>query len=665
MRKSMSENYFSKLTLKIVLPLLLLLPLTLVKAQGFTEVPTGIQGFVLSSVSWIDFDQDGKLDISVSGRDSTSQIGFPNRSRLYRNTGTGFVEVLVPFQPLSKPATRWLDVDHDGDLDFIMMGADSLGSPQSRLYLNAAGIFSLSPFAVVGAHNPLLCTGDIDNDGQPDFLGAGFDPNFVAFAGLYWNSDGQFSNSNQALTGLALGNAAFLDIDNDADLDYVFAGEDENAIETSGINLNQNGNLVNSTWTTPIVGRGSISVGDFDADGDQDLAIGGASGGSAYSEILRNNGGIFAEHNAGLLDLEGKVAWGDLNNDGDLELLQTGFDGTTNVTKIYDNASGVFTDVGVVLPGIVGQGVLGDYDNDGDLDLLLVGQLFQSNSIFKLYRNDFATIVNTPPAAPSGLSYTFNADSSITFQWQAPSGDQTPSAGLSYSLNIGTTPGGSEIVSAPADLITGYRRVVEYGQVVTTTWTLKNVSCANDYYFRVQAVDGGYMGSAFSAPLHVIISPTASVAQGGNTLTAVVAGPAATSYEWTDASGVPIPGATSSSYTITNTVFVGLIVTSGQCTDTVPPANRLFIGTENPHSVSNVKVWPNPSSTVIRVRVDNPGATESIAIYDMQGRLMRIVESGFDAETNISVEGLSTGLYLLKLTLQDGRGIATATFRKD
>ena len=65
------------------------------------------------------------------------------------------------------------------------------------------------------------------------------------------------------------------------------------------------------------------------------------------------------------------------------------------------------------------------------------------------------------------------------------------------------------------------------------------------------------------------------------------------------------------------------------------------------------------------MRVDNPGATESLALFDMQGRLMRNITSGFGTDTAISVEGLTPGLYLVKLTLTNGRGIATATFRKD
>jgi hypothetical protein len=49
----------------------------------------------------------------------------------------------------------------------------------------------------------------------------------------------------------------------------------------------------------------------------------------------------------------------------------------------------------------------------------------------------------------------------------------------------------------------------------------------------------------------------------------------------------------------------------------------------------------------------------------MQGRLMRSVSTGIATETTLPVEDLVSGLYIVKLSLSSGRGIATATFRKD
>jgi hypothetical protein len=69
------------------------------------------------------------------------------------------------------------------------------------------------------------------------------------------------------------------------------------------------------------------------------------------------------------------VAWGDYDNDGDLDLAVCG----QRNSKIYkNNGYGIFTDIAAVLPktAITGAFVWGDYDNDGDLDFAIDGADF-------------------------------------------------------------------------------------------------------------------------------------------------------------------------------------------------------------------------------------------------------------------------------------------------
>ncbi len=138
----------------------------------------------------------------------------------------------------------------------------------------------------------------------------------------------------------------------------------------------------------------------------------------------------------------------------------------------------------------------GDYDNDGDLDLALVRSLGTST----IYRNDGA-IFNTAPAAPTGLgaTYTGAGPYDVTFSWADSTGDETPAAGLSYSLRVGTTSGGNEVFSGMADVTTGWRRVTARGAaqpgLSVNEWTL--TLPADTYYWSVQAVDTAFAGSAW------------------------------------------------------------------------------------------------------------------------------------------------------------------------
>ena len=70
--------------------------------------------------------------------------------------------------------------------------------------------------------------------------------------------------------------------------------------------------------------------------------------------------------------LYSSVAWGDYNNDGNLDLAVCG----QSSSKIYkNNGNGTFTDIGAVLPATATFGAFawGDYDNDGKLDFAISG----------------------------------------------------------------------------------------------------------------------------------------------------------------------------------------------------------------------------------------------------------------------------------------------------
>ncbi|MCD4690436.1 hypothetical protein K8S17_03150, partial [bacterium] len=131
----------------------------------------------------------------------------------------------------------------------------------------------------------------------------------------------------------------------------------------------------------------------------------------------------------------------------------------------------LFTDIVAGLPGVRhSSAAWGDCDNDGDLDILLTGDT-GSGYISRVYENDEDS-VNTPPAAPSNLSFDL-AGNVGAFSWGAATDSETPTAGLTYNLRIGTTPGGDEISSGMADGATGYRRVPQLGNMShNTTWAI-------------------------------------------------------------------------------------------------------------------------------------------------------------------------------------------------
>ena len=81
----------------------------------FTDVAhaQGISGHGhMVGASWGDFDNDSLVDVFVSGYHDNE----PD-NRLYRNTGKGFVNAVIPVMNASDHGVQWADFDQDGDLD--------------------------------------------------------------------------------------------------------------------------------------------------------------------------------------------------------------------------------------------------------------------------------------------------------------------------------------------------------------------------------------------------------------------------------------------------------------------------------------------------------------------------------------------------------------------
>ena len=150
----------------------------------------------------------------------------------------------------------------------------------------------------------------------------------------------------------------------------------------------------------------TIDWGDFDNDGDLDLAVGNKGSFFCLNYLFVNDGsGNFVggqEFGIGM-SVTTDVEWGDCDNDGYLDLAVANY-GESN--KIYTNdQAGGFNEM--LLPGSdhTLDLVWGDYDNDGDLDLAESNDLGEQNY---LYVNDAGSFTKNPE---------FGIDTSTTLAW--------------------------------------------------------------------------------------------------------------------------------------------------------------------------------------------------------------------------------------------------------
>ena len=134
---------------------------------------------------------------------------------------------------------------------------------------------------------------------------------------------------------------------------------------------------------------------------------------------------------------------GDYDNDGDLDLALAGYGSSGKISKIYRNNEGAFEDIGASLEGVYDCSLSwGDYDNDGDLDLALAGYS-GSSRISKIYKSTIAnTIPNTAPQVPSsGFLAEYSTETwKIEYRWDKSSDVETPQNGLYYEVRVATEP---------------------------------------------------------------------------------------------------------------------------------------------------------------------------------------------------------------------------------
>ncbi len=485
-----------------VLPLLLSCALAThgVAGTSFTLLPATLTPLFGGSVDWGDFDGDDDLDVLITGRQGTNGL-----VRLYRNAGGGtFTLVTSGLTCGLGSSAEWGDYDNDGDLDILIVSQDA-----GALYRNDGGSFATSfptEWAIFGD----AAWGDYTNDGDLDFAITGYGPGNIQRTTIFDNQGGgTFTNAAAGLTPLFTSALAWGDFDNDRDLDLVTAGETVPGAATGIVYRNSNGNFTNIGATLANVTESSVAWGDYDADGDLDLAMSGY----AYSlphetaTIYRNDAGTFTSFAAGMTGVyAGSLAWGDFDNDGLLDILSTGSSAPqVPAAQLLRNTGGAFVNQGAVIAPVFSSSVQwGDYDNDGDLDILMNGA-DGVNAFSRIYRNDSPAAANQRPAAPSGLSAVGSSNTQTTFSWNAATDTETPAAGLTYNLRVGTTPGGNQVMSAMASP-GGFRHVPRMGNANhNLSWTL--TLPAGTYYWSVQATDAAFAGSEF-APEQVHVATT-------------------------------------------------------------------------------------------------------------------------------------------------------------
>jgi enediyne biosynthesis protein E4 len=285
---------------------------------------------------WFDYDQDGKLDLFVSSfveyRKALNVLCGDNRlnrrfyciprlfkptpSRLYHNKGDGtFADVSKDSGIAASPGKAFgviaTDLNNDGLTDLFV----ACDTAANMLFVNKGGgkfeeIGLQANVAYSEGGNPRSGMGvdaaDYDGDGWQDLFVANIDQELFS---LYHNEKdlsflddaGEIGQATRLMSGWGL---KFFDYDNDGDPDLILAnGHPDDMVEIRVTKVKYKEPLLmfentgkgfkdvsarsGAVFSKTFPARG-LTVGDYDNDGDLDVAI---SNNGAPPLLLRNEGG--------------------------------------------------------------------------------------------------------------------------------------------------------------------------------------------------------------------------------------------------------------------------------------------------------------------------------------------------------------------------------------
>jgi hypothetical protein len=455
---------------------------------GFSDIDVELIGVRQSSVAWGDYDNDGDLDILLSGTDSLTSPRNPV-TKVYRNDNNAFTDISADLTAVRASNVAWGDYDNDGDLDILLSGDSSdnfLFNEVANVYRNDNEVFTDINASLTGVRSGSVDWGDYDNDGDLDILlsGNGIEnSSFISAAKVYRNDNEVFTDINASLTGVRLGSVDWGDYDNDGDLDILLSGSDSGSITVAEVYRNDGGAFTNINASLTGVYYSSVTWGDYDNDGDLDILLSGINfvtyPPTTVAKVYRNDGGVFTNTNASLIEVgHSSVAWGDYDNDGDLDILLSGLVGGNNpVTKVYRNDNEVFTDINAGLTGVSSGSVAwGDYDNDGDIDILLTGDS-GINLVSKIYRNNDCPLAEAGPNQTVAISTLVTLDGSastdpnggaLSYGWSQTGG---PAASFTPNLSVTTfvPPTTPTVLTFSLTITTGEGYTATDSTVVTVT----------------------------------------------------------------------------------------------------------------------------------------------------------------------------------------------------
>ncbi len=610
-----------------------------------------------------DFNGDGRSDVLLYGiRIADGQMTHI-KSSVFENTPAGWIEQTVG-DPVasSQGEVKFLDINGDHRIDIFNFYHRNGGFRTEIFQNNPDFTFTLySNYFSVYSRN-IREGWDFDMDNDLDL--------FVNYATSYnyssllrknsWSDYVPVPSMTTTICSYCSAQVTVGDFDADGDEDIIRAFQ-QNA---NYLHLNSPAGLRETPWIFESAANQGI---DFDGDGLLDVF---STSVDSYtpSRLFKNLGvdttGIPV---LSLMPISFPKSysptsgcWADFDHDGDLDLLFSSGKG-----PYYDNVgNGQFVRSWLGF-GIHPEARLIDFDSDGDMDLLspTYGEPYMKLLVNQLISG--GGITNTPPSAPTNL-VAVQDTTGVHLRWDAPVDDHTRPEAITYDVALFQS--GVEFSASVFDPVTGHRPKLSHGRVLHEL-TLNNLIPGQEYTWKIQAVDQSFAGSAVSAEATFTPIPFAPLVNDTTVTycqyTYDPKNPVITALgeniEWFSDKLATHRIATGATYEPkwSQTVFVrqtvnGMAGVVKSVSIVVKDCFERIITSLEEAGASGIAVFPSPARESFTVAVglaDNA----SVSVYDLQGRLLlqKQVDEG-TAELKVPVQGWPKGMYVVRVLSNRG-----------
>ncbi len=327
-----------------------------------------------------DFNNDGNLDLAVTNF-------YSDTVSILLGTGTGSFGTATNFATGGSVAVFVTtgDLNGDGHLDLVI--ANYYAGGIAILLGTGTGSFG-APTLIARSAARYLAIADIDRDGKPDLVALTESTLSESYISIFiGKGDGSFRTGTNFFIGYNSISFAIGDFNGDGNQDLAVSNNTNDIGNNVSILLGTGTGFFEVPRNIAVDGLvGLIATDDFNGDGNQDLLIEHNTSSTGPFTILFGDGtGSFApaaSFAVGVGFNSGFVATGDFNGDGKLDLAVANY--YRSIFILLGDGTGSFAPaarytVGDEAPKTV---TIGDFNKDGKPDLVVTNSAYNGNSVF-------------------------------------------------------------------------------------------------------------------------------------------------------------------------------------------------------------------------------------------------------------------------------------------